>query len=64
MTFEEKQKALEEQAFKKKWAKFLKLSPIVKNLSKTVGKAPKCNTKEPKKEIQVAVANNKNKKKR
>lgn len=61
MTFEEKQKAFEELQFKKKWAKFLKLSPIVKNLSKTVGKAPACNTNTTKKEVNLQVASKKKK---
>ena len=63
MDQELKQKLLEEQMFKKKWAKHLKLSPIVAKLSKSVGKAPKCNTKGPKKEVPVQIDNNKKKKK-
>lgn len=51
MDQEQKQKLLEEQAFKKRWAKYLKLSPITWKLSKDVGKAPKCNTKGPKKKF-------------
>lgn len=62
MDQEQKQKLLEEQMFKKRWAKHLKLSPIIKNLSKSVGKAPKCNTKGPKKEVPVQIDNNKKKK--
>lgn len=62
MDQEFKQKLLEEQMFKKRWAKHLKLSPIVAKLSKSVGKAPKCNTKGPKKEVPVQIDNNKKKK--
>ena len=62
MDQELKQKLLEEQMFKKRWAKHLKLSPIVAKLSKSVGKAPKCNKKGPKKEIHVQLDNNKKKK--
>lgn len=64
MDQELKQKLLEEQMFKKRWAKHLKLSPIIAKLSKSVGKAPKCNTKGPKKEVPVVVDNNNKKKKR
>ena len=64
MTDEEKKRAFEEQLFKKKWAKYLKLSPLVHKLSKNVGKAQKCNTKGPKKEVPVMVDNKNNKKKR
>ena len=62
MDQELKQKLLEEQMFKKRWAKHLKLSPIVAKLSKSVRKAPKCNKKEHKKEIPVQIYNNKKKK--
>lgn len=64
MTDEEKKRAFEEQLFKKKWAKYLKLSPLVHKLSKNVGKAQKCNTKDPKKEVPVTVDNKNNKKKK
>ena len=64
MDQEQKQKLLEEQMFKKRWAKYLKLSPITWKLSKNVGKAPKCNTKGPKKEVLVVVDNNNKKKKK
>ena len=64
MTDEEKKRAFEEQSFKKKWAKYLKLSPLVHKLSKNVGKASKCNTRGPKKEVPVIVDNKNNKKKR
>lgn len=63
MTDEEKKRAFEEQLFKKKWAKYLKLSPFVHKLSKNVGKASKCNTRGPKKE-SLATADNKNNKKK
>lgn len=53
---EQKQKLFEELMFKKKWGKHLKLSPIEKNISKNVGRAPKCNTKGPKKEVGLQVA--------
>ena len=62
MDQELKQKLLEEQMFKKRWAKHLKLSPIVAKLSKSVGKAPKCNTKKHKKEITVHIDKKKKKK--
>lgn len=62
MDQEQKQKMLEEQMFKKKWAKHLKLSPILCKISKEVGKAPKCNTKGPKKEVPVQIDNKKKKK--
>ena len=66
LSYEEKQHLFEEQLFKKKWAKYLKLSPILITISKNVGKAPRCNTKEPKKEVAVVVdtKNKNNKKKR
>ena len=41
-TIDEKQKAFEEMMFKKKWHKYLKLSPLLNHLSKDVGKGPKC----------------------
>lgn len=65
MTDEEKRKLLEEQQFKKKWGKYLKLSPIIYNhkLNPNIGKAPKCNTKGPKKETPVVI-DTKNKKKK
>lgn len=62
MDQEQKQKLFEEQMFKKRWAKHLKLSPIVKNLSKEVGKDSKCNVKGPKKEVAVIVDTKKKKK--
>ena len=62
MDQEQKQKMLEEQMFKKKWAKHLKLSPMLCKISKEVGKAPKCNTKGPKKEVPVQIDNKKKKK--
>lgn len=51
MTFEEKEKKLAEIAFKKKWAKFLKLCPLEYGWTNSLGKAPACNTKGPKKEV-------------
>lgn len=63
LSYEEKQRLFEEQLFKKKWAKHLKLSPIFHKLSKNIGKAPKCNTKGPKKEIAVTVDSKGKKKK-
>ena len=63
MTDEEKKRAFEEQLFKKKWAKHLKLSPIFHKLSKNIGKAPKCNVNGPKKEIAVTVDSKAKKKK-
>ena len=62
MTDEEKKKAFEEAQFKKRWGNFLKKCPTIQNVNKNVGKAPKCNTKGPKKEISVAVDNKKKKK--
>ena len=62
MDQEQKQKMLEEQMFKKKWAKHLKLSPMLWKVSNDVGKAPKCNTKGPKKEVSVQIDNKKKKK--
>lgn len=62
MTQEEKQKLFEELQFKKKWAKHLKLSPILYKVSNEVGKAPKCNSKGPKKEVTVIVDSKKKKK--
>ena len=62
MTQEEKQKLFEELQFKEKWAKHLKLSPVLSKISKNVGKASKCNIKGPKKETQVVVDSKKKKK--
>jgi len=64
MTDEEKKKNFEEQQFKKKWGKYLKLSPIIYNnkLNPNIGKAPKCNTKGPKKETSVVIETKKKKK--
>lgn len=64
LSYEEKQRLFEEQLFKKKWAKYLKLSPILSTISKNVGKAPRCNVKELKKEVAVVVDTKNNKKKR
>ena len=63
LSYEEKQRLFEEQLFKKKWAKHLKLSPIFHKLSKNIGKAPKCNVNGPKKEIAVTVDSKGKKKK-
>lgn len=63
LSYEEKQRLFEEQLFKKKWAKYLKLSPIFHKLSKNIGKAPKCNVNGPKKEIAVTVDSKGKKKK-
>ena len=63
LSYEEKQRLFEEQLFKKKWAKHLKLSPIFYKLSKNIGKAPKCNANSPKKEIAVTVDSKGKKKK-
>ena len=63
LSYEEKQCLFEEQLFKKKWAKHLKLSPIFHKLSKNIGKAPKCNVNGPKKEIAVTVDSKGKKKK-
>lgn len=62
MTNEEKQKLFEEQMFKKKWAKHLKLSPLIYAVANSVGKAPACNTRGPKKEASIVVDNKKKKK--
>lgn len=61
MDLEQKQKLLEEEIFKKKWAKHLKLSPIISRLSKNVGKAPTCNKNGHKKEVSIAVDTRKKK---
>lgn len=45
MAMEKKVKTMEEKAFNKRWNKLLKLSPMLKNVSKDVGKAPKCGVK-------------------
>lgn len=52
---EEKSKKdmFEETLFKKNWAKYLKLSPILSKIKKNVGRGPKCNQKTS--EIKVAV---------
>ena len=63
LSYEEKQRLFEEQLFKKKWAKHLKLSLIFHKLSKNIGKAPKCNVNGPKKEIAVTVDSKGKKKK-
>lgn len=63
LSYEEKQRLFEEQLFKKKWAKHLKLSPIFHKLSKNIGKVPKCNVNGPKKEIAVTVDSKGKKKK-
>ena len=64
LSYEEKQRLFEEQLFKKKWVKYLKLSPMLSTISKNVGKAPRCNVQEPKKEVAVVVDTKNNKKKR
>ena len=64
LSYEEKQKLFQEQQFKKKWAKYLKLCPILPDLSNNIGKAPKCNVKGPKKEVAVVIDNKNNKKKK
>ena len=64
LSYEEKQRLYEEQLFKKKWAKYVKLSPMLSTIAKNVGKAPRCNTKESKKEVAVVVDTKNNKKKR
>lgn len=61
MTQEEKQKRFEEQQFKKKWAKRLKLSPMPNKISANVGRAPRCNSSTTKKEVSLAVASKKKK---
>lgn len=48
-----KKATFEELQFKKTWAKLLKLSPIEKNLSRNVGRAPKHSVKV--KEINISV---------
>lgn len=62
VSYEEKQKLFEEQLFKKKWAKYLKLSPIESKIDRLVGKSSKCNSKGPKKEVTVILDNKKKKK--
>lgn len=62
MTLEEKQRLFEEQQFKKRWAKHLKLCPMLNKISNTIGKAPKCNTKGPKKKVTIIVDSKKKKK--
>lgn len=62
MSYEEKQRLFEEQQFKKRWAKYLKLSPIFCKISDKVGRGSRCNTKGPKKEITIAVNSKKKKK--
>ena len=61
MTDDEKKKKFEELLFKKKWAKYCKLAPRLDIVKSTVGKAPKCNIKGPKKEVTVIVDNKKKK---
>ena len=63
LSYEEKQKLFEEQMFKKKWAKHLKLSPMLCKISSNVGRASKCNVKGPKKEIAITVDSKGKKKK-
>lgn len=61
MTQEEKQKRFEEQQFKKKWGKRLKLSPMLNKVSANVGRAPRCNSSTAKKEVSLSVASKKKK---
>lgn len=61
MTQEEKQKHFEEQQFKKKWCKRLKLSPMLNKVSANVGRAPCCNSSTAKKEVSLSVASKKKK---
>lgn len=63
LSYEEKQKLFEEQMFKKKWAKHLKLSPMFCKVSNNVGKASKCNIKGSKKEAAIIVDSKGKKKK-
>ena len=46
----------------KKWAKHLKLCPMLNKISNTIGRAPKCNSKGPKKEVTIIVDSKKKKK--
>lgn len=58
-------KTPEEIAFNKKWNKkwnkINKLSPMMRFVSKEVGKAPKCNSSTAKKEVSITVATKKKK---
>lgn len=61
LTEKEKQFRLEEQAFKKRWNKKRKLCTDLSSVSKTVGKAPACNTNTTKKEVAITTVSNKKK---
>lgn len=61
MPMEKKKKTPEEIAFNKKWSKINKLSPMMRFVSKEVGKAPKCNSSTAKKEVSITVATKKKK---
>lgn len=62
MAMEKKVVTTEVKAFNKRWNKKCKLSPVLKNLSKDVGKAPKCGVKAKPEKVEVAVAGKKKKK--
>ena len=62
MAMEKKVKSLEEKAFNKTWNKMCKLSPMIKNVSKDVGRAPKCGVKAKPEKVEVVVTNKKKKK--
>lgn len=61
MPMEKKKKTPEEIAFNKKWNKINKLSPMMRFVSKEVGKVPKCNSSTAKKEVSITVATKKKK---
>jgi hypothetical protein len=61
MAMEKKVKSLEEKAFNKTWNKICKLSPTLKNVSKDVGRAPKCGVKAKPVASEVIVTNKKKK---
>lgn len=52
----------EVKAFNKLWNKKCKLSPVLKNVSKDVGKAPRCGVKAKVEKVEVAVVGKKKKK--
>lgn len=61
---EKKVKTPEEKSFNKRWGKLCKLSPIVKNLDKNIGKAPKCSNKVKTDDVKVTVDTKGGKKKK
>lgn len=58
---EKRKKTAEEKEFNKRWGKLNKLSPMMRFVDKNVGKAPRCNSASPKKDVNITVVNKKKK---